>query len=171
MRHPNPGCPCTDVGAVGECGKVELKLGTYVACSMGKMTCTGAQKWGSCVGDTVVDRVISGGNLHISALGASMVCTNNPCDPYCNEFVDDAGGIDAASLSANEAGLYIPSTTANLCTCNEPTVGASLYSNLIGANNGNPGACAGNDAGRRPTTATTTISASGAAVSPTRSRA
>jgi hypothetical protein len=111
------------------------------------MTCTGAQKWGSCVGDTVVDRVISGGNLHISALGASMVCTNNPCDPYCNQFVDTAGGIDAASLSANDAGLYIPSATANLCMCNEPAVGASLYSNLIGANNGNPGACAGNDAG------------------------
>jgi hypothetical protein len=144
---PNPGCPCADVGAVGECGKVELKLGTYVACSMGKMTCTGAQKWGSCVGDTVVDRVISGGNLHISALGASMVCTNNPCDPYCNEFVDDAGDVDAASLSANEAGLYIPSATANLCTCNEPAVGASLYSNLLGASKGNPGACAGNDAG------------------------
>jgi hypothetical protein len=142
---PNPGCPCTAVGTVKDCGKVEQKIGTFVACAMGKMTCDATNKWGACVGDTVVDKVISGGGLHLSGLGTSMVCQNDPCDPACNVFVDTSGGIDAASLSSSEAGVSILSPTANLCTCNEPTVPASLYSNL--ANKGNPASCSGNDAG------------------------
>src|SRR5262249_19946242 len=74
-------------------------------------------------------------------------CMNDPCDPACNVFVDTGAGIDAASLSASDAGFSILSPTANLCTCNQPGVPASLYSNLIGANKGNPASCAGNDAG------------------------
>jgi hypothetical protein len=143
---PNPGCPCTSLGAVSDCGTVELKLGTYVACSMGKMTCEGTT-WGSCVGDTVVDRAITGGNLHIASLGPSTVCTNNPCDPYCNQFADTPTTLDAGALTAAEAGIYIAATAPNICTCNEPSNAASLYPNLSSAAKGNPASCAGNDAG------------------------
>ncbi len=152
---PNPGCPCTDVGAVTDCGKVELKIGTYVACSMGKMTCEGSQ-WGACIGDTVVDETFHGGGVRVQSLGVSSSCSSatadaagyyNPCDPYCNGFGDTPGNIDAGDLTSTDAGLYIPQTAPNVCTCNQPTNASSLYPNLPPTDKGNPASCAGNDAG------------------------
>ena len=150
--HPNTGCPCTDVGATADCGSVDLKIGDYVSCSMGKTTSDGS-KWGLCVGDTVIAQTFHGGGVRVQSLGVSASCSSpdaafyNPCDPYCNAFVDSPGNLDAAGLSSTDGGLYIPGTSPNACTCNEPTTPASLYSNIVSANKGNPASCAGNDAG------------------------
>jgi len=50
---PEPGCACTQTGAVGECGKVIQHNGDYVTCSMGHTTCNGAT-WSACAGDRMV---------------------------------------------------------------------------------------------------------------------
>jgi hypothetical protein len=137
--HPNAGCPCTDANQVAECGRVELKVGSYVTCSMGKTTCDGT-KWGECVGDTIVAKSFSGGGLRFASLGASSACAN-PCDPYCQNFVDTPGGLDAAGMNSTEAGLSI-NPPSSACLCDQPSgPPATLYSNLT--YKGNPAVCTG----------------------------
>jgi hypothetical protein len=145
--HPNPGCPCSDVAAVGDCGKVELKVGSYVSCSMGKTTCDGT-KWGECQGDTILARSFSGGGLRFASLGAATACTNNPCDPYCQNFVDTPSGLDAASpLGSSDSGLAIAPGPGS-CTCNQPANPAAELANIPNTNSGNPASCSGTtDAG------------------------
>jgi hypothetical protein len=106
--HPQAGCACDKAGAVADCGKVEVRAGSYVQCSMGKITCDG-NKWGACIGDLVTTRAFSGGGLRLQSLGSSMPC-GNPCDPYCNGFSDNPGGLAPDSgLVVGEGGLTIPS--------------------------------------------------------------
>jgi hypothetical protein len=143
--HPNPGCTCDSMGAVADCGKVEQTVGSFVMCSMGTTTCDGKQ-WGTCQGTTVVAKsksFTSGGGLHVSALGAQGACVGNPCDPYCNAYVDDPCGLDASGLSSSpDCGLRVGASGANLCYCDQPSGGsATLYANLPAADKGNPASC------------------------------
>lgn len=99
---PNPGCPCDQPGEVVDCGTVEYRSGDYVTCSVGHRTCT-SSGWGQCIGTNIVTKklasVTEGGALHGLALGPAMTCPPppsplaNPCDPYCNQFVDDPTGV------------------------------------------------------------------------------
>src|SRR6185312_3451187 len=99
---------------------------------------------------TVVAQSFLGGGVRmVQSLGVSAGC-NNSCDPYCNKFQDNPGGLDAAGLSQNDAtgGFFIPPNAGSGgCTCNEPMTPSALYSNLISLNKGNPSSCSGNDAG------------------------
>jgi hypothetical protein len=146
--HPNPGCGCDAVGATADCGRVEETVGSYVMCSMGKTTCDGTH-WGTCQGDSVVIKsksFTSGGGLHVNALGSPGACgAANPCDPYCNQVVDDpCGGLDASGLNSADCGLTVNPGGSNLCYCDEPSGGsAALYGNLSGPLKGNTGACTG----------------------------
>ena len=97
---PNAGCDCSTPGEVVDCGSVEMKSGDYVACSIGKRTCLGG-KWGECQGTSIVTKNIAtavAGDLRGLTLGGSTMCPpppstqSNPCDPYCNQFVDDPTG-------------------------------------------------------------------------------
>ena len=108
---PNKGCVCDTPDQVVDCGQVERISGDYVSCTMGKRTCE-AGTWGDCVGDRVATLSVPAGGRRTQALGSSQACIDNPCDPYCQRFVDntlwlvlpDGGpfGIDAGLvLTAN----------------------------------------------------------------------
>ncbi len=145
--HPNPGCACDAAGVVADCGRVEETVGSFVMCAMGKTTCDGTH-WGACQGDVVVTKpktFAGGAGLHVNTLGSQGACgTANPCDPYCNQIVDNGCGLDASGLSTADCGLTVPQGGGNLCYCDEPSGGsAALYGNLPAAMKGNTGACTG----------------------------
>jgi len=119
---PESGCPCDEPGEVIECGSIKRQSDDYTACSMGKRTC-GAGTWGSCVGDAVamvrsgpsgqLKRSIqpgqgAGNPTHTLGLGVSLPCTGNPCDPYCVNYIDTPGGVDAGpGLLSDDGGISL----------------------------------------------------------------
>lgn len=109
---PNEGCPCDSPGEIVECGDVKHRSGDYVSCSIGERACTESGLWGACVGDQVATRHVPGTGLSIQGLGASASCTaQNPCDPYCNHFVDTPLGVNVGpDLTAGDAGVAITGT-------------------------------------------------------------
>lgn len=126
---PNSGCPCDTPGQTVACGQVHhTGPDGWVACQMGKRTCEGGT-WGVCYGeeDVRTKRLVIGGGLSTSslsplALGSSAPCpatgpTSNPCDPYCNQYIDDPGGLllDAGGgISVVDGGLTIdPNATGD----------------------------------------------------------
>lgn len=110
--EPAEGCPCVESGESAPCGTVTVRSGDYVACSMGQMTCS-AGAWGTCVGLQITTKYAPvGAGLHPQDLGTSQSCgDDNPCDPYCNQYVDTPGaGVDAGvGLEATDAGLQVVS--------------------------------------------------------------
>jgi hypothetical protein len=102
--------------------------GNYVTCSVGQTTCSGGY-WGACIGDRIATRQINvGGDLRILGLAGDAEPCQDLCDPACVEFADDAGGLDAAGFTENDAGLtplpYIAEDSGVLCTglaVNPPT--------------------------------------------------
>jgi hypothetical protein len=91
---PNEGCRCEAYGAVIDCGQVDRRSGKFVSCSLGKRTCSGG-RWGACIGDRISGQVESPlpGKSPL-ALGNQSACLNNPCDPYCVNYVDNASDLD-----------------------------------------------------------------------------
>lgn len=116
---PNEGCECIEPGKQVECGVVKHSSADgFVACSMGHRTCIGG-RWGTCIGETDVVRprtfTAGGGPIGTRALGAGAPCgspgggPSNPCDPYCNAFVDDPVGLVLdGGLVVADGGLTIP---------------------------------------------------------------
>ncbi|HTQ02367.1 MAG TPA: hypothetical protein VMI54_00870 [Polyangiaceae bacterium] len=106
------GCACTPEGSTVECGTVEEKIGEYVMCSEGTRTCSSGQ-WGDCIADheekkPLVYHAPMQGGYTLEGLGASTSC-NNPCDPGCQNFVDDANGLSVdVDLSAGPNGVTLP---------------------------------------------------------------
>jgi len=121
---PNDGCECLEPGKLVECGQVKATSADgFVACSMGHRQCV-AGKWGACIGENDVIRPKTfvagggGGTLGTLALGSPAKCgapgggPANPCDPYCNAYVDDPVGLVLdGGLVVNDGGLTIPPTT------------------------------------------------------------
>ena len=109
-----PGASCDVDGQVGDCGSVEQHYGDYVACSFGTTTCKGGA-WSACRGDQISVRSFNGGGLTVRTLGASTGCgASNPCDPNCNQFVDNGLGVlleGGFSVNA-EGGLTISTDAA-----------------------------------------------------------
>jgi hypothetical protein len=117
---PQEGCPCDQEGQAVDCGQVERRSGDYVSCSLGKRTCTNGS-WGVCVGDRISSQIatkrLPSGLL---SLGSATACVNNPCDPYCVNYVDDHNGIDGGAALANGDGgltLVEGKQAANATTC------------------------------------------------------
>ncbi len=101
---PDMGCPCDTPGQVVECGKVYQRDGDYVTCSIGTRTCMGAE-WGECLGDRVQKQSVKKSfTLYPANLGGSSACAN-PCDPYCNNFIDDPKGLDAGTMTVVDGAL------------------------------------------------------------------
>lgn len=102
---PNTGCPCGPEGTVVDCGEVHGQDGTYTFCSEGSRVCTGGV-WGACVGETLVAKDFSsGGGLKTLSLGSQTACTSNPCDPYCQNFVDAPPGVTTPTgITLTDAG-------------------------------------------------------------------
>jgi len=113
---PNEGCECYEPGKSVECGIVEHSAGGYVACAMGRRQCVGTT-WGSCIGegDVAIRRaLVASGGLATLALGTGARCgadgggPANPCDPYCQAFVDDGIGLDAGTgFTTSDGGLVV----------------------------------------------------------------
>ncbi|HEX7453665.1 MAG TPA: PA14 domain-containing protein, partial [Polyangiaceae bacterium] len=104
---PNKGCSCDTADEVVDCGQVKRRSGDYVSCTMGKRTCENGT-WGDCVGDRVATLTLSSSQQQAQALGTSQACIDNPCDPYCQRFVDDSNGLAIdAGVFALDAGLVL----------------------------------------------------------------
>jgi hypothetical protein len=89
---PNKGCTCDKPDEVVDCGQVERLSGSYVSCTMGKRTCASGT-WGECIGDRIATMSVPADGQRTQALGMSAACIDNPCDPYCQRFVDDSNGL------------------------------------------------------------------------------
>jgi hypothetical protein len=88
---PNTGCVCDTPDQVVDCGQVERVSGDYVSCAMGQRTCVDGA-WGACIGDRVATMSVPAGR-RTQSLGVSQSCPDNPCDPYCQRFVDNTAGL------------------------------------------------------------------------------
>jgi len=109
---PNKGCACETADEVVDCGQVERRSGDYVSCTMGKRTCDGkSNTWGDCIGDRIATMNVSAQGPQTQALGTSKACIDNPCDPYCQRIVDDAGGLPLDGKPfINDGGLTMKAT-------------------------------------------------------------
>jgi hypothetical protein len=50
-----PGCPCAEAGAKQFCGYIYRRVGNYVACQPGYLTCEADGGWGDCLGASIYD--------------------------------------------------------------------------------------------------------------------
>ena len=118
---PNLGCACETADEVVECGQIERRSGDYLSCSIGHRTCTDGT-WGVCIGDAVSTLTFPAGGQREQGLGSSQVCADNPCDPYCQRFVDDSTGLnlpDGGALRVNGGitlNQTVPLPSGNGCT-------------------------------------------------------
>jgi len=84
--------PCED-GASRKCGVKLAQHGDIVTCYMGTQSCESG-KWGECKDGTQTTKSVAApagvgpGSSPMNSLGN---CVNNPCDPYCQNFNNDAG--------------------------------------------------------------------------------
>lgn len=118
---PAEGCPCDD-GAQTSCSHKVSGDDHFVWCEQGTRTCTGGA-WGACeTGGVITAHALStradtesAGSLHTMALGTSRTCTAgdggttiDPCDPYCNTYVDNPVGLDAGpGFSMRDGGIQV----------------------------------------------------------------
>jgi hypothetical protein len=105
---PNEGCACETPGEVVNCGQVDRRSGNYISCSLGQRTCVSGY-WGPCVGDRKfpLETKPEYAGLKPLALGSASGCINNPCDPYCVNYVDNSVGLDAGPGLLVEGGLTL----------------------------------------------------------------
>jgi hypothetical protein len=90
---PADGCPCDSPGATVECGEVVRRSNDFVTCSMGHRTCQGG-RWGACEGDRIAFQSNGPQTMGgVRPLGSppAAPCDDNPCNPNCNTFDQDAG--------------------------------------------------------------------------------
>lgn len=146
---PNEGCDCLEPGKKVECGTVKATSDDgYVACSMGQRQCIGG-RWGACIGENDVVKprslVAAGGPIGTRALGTGAPCgapgggPANPCDPYCNAFVDDPLGLTLdGGLAVIDGGLGVAQQDAAAADGGTPggySTTAGGISNCGGATN------------------------------------
>jgi hypothetical protein len=101
-----------------ECGEVIRRSGDYIACSVGTQVCTDGA-WAACIGDSIVaaQAAPGTGTRPMMLQGAPSACVSNPCDPYCQNYVDTPVGVDAGALSLTDAGLtLVPTVIVSNCT-------------------------------------------------------
>lgn len=83
--------PCED-GQTRKCGIELAKHGDIVSCYVGTQTCSGGV-WGECTdGMQTTKSVVAppGVGPGSSAMNLLGNCVNNPCDPYCQNYNNDA---------------------------------------------------------------------------------
>jgi hypothetical protein len=96
----SPTPPCSD-GFERECHLTISKHAGVVVCLTGSQTCA-AGAWSACGGssrslavrpDLSSSTGAASGDVTTQSVSASAACTDNPCDPSCQRFDEDAGKI------------------------------------------------------------------------------
>lgn len=122
---PQTGCPCSEPGAKVPCGRTVHGGNDFVYCYEGQRTCNDGV-YGECLeGRTALHSTsvmvgTKGGGVRTLGLGAPASCVGpdggsiNPCDPYCNVFVDTPAGMDAGpGFSIVDGGLIPTAACGN----------------------------------------------------------
>lgn len=107
--HEAPGCECTEQGKRIACGQVESQVGGQTVCGYGESVCDNGA-WSPCIINNTVTLAPSGdGDKQGQVLGGPSACTTNPCDPYCNTFIDDPSGLTdpLSGILETDAGLTL----------------------------------------------------------------
>jgi hypothetical protein len=118
---PASGCPCPDEGKTAACGSVVSHEGNHVECSEGTVTCK-AGVWSKCVGDkTYMKTLGTDDGLHVQGLGLTPGnCTGDPCDPYCQSYVDTPtdfdGGADSG-ITVTDSGVSLVGIVTKTTSC------------------------------------------------------
>ena len=94
--------PCKD-GATRACGYPVQRQGNVVSCFRGTQSCQ-AGTWGECGNGTVTQELHAPpapGGSKTQALGPSVDCTNNPCDPFCKIYDEVPDNDLTSNVDAN----------------------------------------------------------------------
>ncbi|HYQ15745.1 MAG TPA: PA14 domain-containing protein, partial [Polyangiaceae bacterium] len=91
---PNSGCSCQEPTRVVKCGQVQRQSGGQTWCSVGHRTCGADSVWGDCEIEGLQVLSASPNGQRAQALGTITACTDNPCDPYCEQVVDSGSDLD-----------------------------------------------------------------------------
>ena len=91
----NTGCPCDTPGQQIGCGQVHHLDGDYLSCSTGTRSCSASGQWGDCLGDQIGEPRSTTRFLLDSLQLEAGTCVDDPCDPSCENFVDNAAGGDS----------------------------------------------------------------------------
>ena len=138
---PRPGCACSEEGKKVVCGEAVSEVAGQKVCGLGVTICEDGF-YGTCI---INNTVTLEPGTEIEGYGLPATC-NEPCDPYCNQFLDDPSGLgnpDAGTTEGNggitlvgsDGGVTNPCTGGQSGTCAhticEP--GAKLTSGCDGA--------------------------------------
>ena len=141
--------PCTD-GDSRSCGIVLRTHDGVVDCLEGAQVCHGGV-WGECgekgpiTTKSVPEPAESSADptdpsLSVKGLGAPTNCATNPCDPYCNTFIDTTdGGLPLDGLvyaDADGGGVTIPITPGVDGGYNADAIAGSSFGSKINFNGG-----------------------------------
>lgn len=129
---------------------MKYQSGDYVACEVGTRACVDGS-WGACVGtSTVTTKARAPSVAPQGLMNASAPCPTtgplaNPCDPYCNHYVDDAVGLTPdGGVTSTGGGLTIPGASgSSVCEYVAPQNPASAYAVLPDAWKPSPSPCPG----------------------------
>ena len=110
---PSQGCSCATVGQSIPCGRVDKVTDGFKLCSYGTRVCGDDQQWGACTGTTTTQSLplTTGASsrraTHALDLGVTTTCVADPCDPYCNTFIDTPVGITPPGFTMSDGGLVV----------------------------------------------------------------
>ncbi|MGE3669804.1 MAG: choice-of-anchor L domain-containing protein [Polyangiaceae bacterium] len=107
---PHQGCACSQEGLRVSCGETVSEVDGQRVCGDGERVCNPNGTWGECIINNSV-RLLPGGDpkQQTMGLGAPTSCAD-PCDPFCQTFPDDPGGLGDpdAGISATDSGITLP---------------------------------------------------------------
>jgi hypothetical protein len=130
-----PNCPCKHEGAVIQCGKAAENDGGpsgTVKCAMGGEICTDG-RWSECQTNSNDPALQSSNGLKLitgiktkGLTNPGTACSNDPCDPYCMQYPDNANGVDAGdggvtTLGCSDASVLTVVTTGSPDASTAPT--------------------------------------------------
>lgn len=141
---PNAGCACDAPSQVVECGQVQRQAAGQVWCSVGHRTCAVDGAWGDCQIEGLKVLAAPATGQRSQALGSSKACTDNPCDPFCQQIVDSGTDLDlppgfqetmegGITLVSKEGSLNDTGCTGIVVTPTPQTMTVSSFSGTSGA--------------------------------------
>ncbi|MGH7298482.1 MAG: hypothetical protein ACRELB_26310, partial [Polyangiaceae bacterium] len=94
---------CTP-GTVVSCHEALPATGDIVSCIDGVRTCNADGSWSPCMAGTTSGASMRGLRTQVLAVTDAGPCLWNPCDPSCQQFVNEGGTIAAIEAGILEAG-------------------------------------------------------------------